>query len=237
LRYNVFIAFSWFRKRAKQVPFANTVADKSELPGPRAIAIFPGNKRTAMSKITLWLQRVALVLLVAALVIAFDQWTKSWVRATIPDFTYIVPIEQLGDYFVFEHVHNYGAAFGILQNQGNLFIGIAIVVTIAILYYAGTLPLKQRQLRVLLGLQLGGALGNVIDRLYQGFVTDFVRVGIPGVYYWPNFNIADAAIVCGVIGLAIYVFSDDIRTQRQQRSAQSVESKVEERQPAPTQEL
>jgi signal peptidase II len=194
-----------------------------------------------MSKISLWLQRVALVLLVAAIVIAFDQWTKVWVRATIPDFTYIVPIEQLGDYFVFEHVHNYGAAFGILQNQGNLFIGIAIVVTIAILYYAGTLPLNQRLLRVLLGLQLGGALGNVIDRIYQGFVTDFVRVGIPGVYYWPNFNIADSAIVCGVIGLAIYVFTEDIRIQRQQRSDQAagtkiVESNLDERSPAPTQE-
>jgi signal peptidase II len=141
------------------------------------------------------------------------------VRATIPDFTYIVPFEQLGDYFVFEHVHNYGAAFGILQNQGNLFIVIAAVVAAAILYYAGTLSPQQRLLRILLGLQLGGALGNVIDRLYQGFVTDFVRVGIPGVYYWPNFNIADSAIVCGVIGLAIYIFAEDIRMQRAERRA------------------
>lgn len=172
-----------------------------------------------MNKTFTWFQRISLVLVVAGIIIALDQWTKSWVRATIPDFTYIVPIEQLGDYFVFEHVHNYGAAFGILQNQGNLFIVIAAVVAIAILYYAGTLPSQQRFLRVLLGLQLGGALGNVIDRLYQGFVTDFVRVGIPDVYYWPNFNIADSAIVCGVIGLAIYIFVDDIRMQRAQRRA------------------
>jgi signal peptidase II len=187
-----------------------------------------------MNKITIWFQRVALVLLVAAIVIALDQWTKSWVRATIPDFTYIVPIEQLGDYFVFEHVHNYGAAVGILQNQGNLFIVIAAVVTVAILYYAGTLKPQQRFLRFLLGLQLGGALGNVIDRLYQGHVTDFVRIGIPGVYYWPNFNIADSAIVCGVIGLAIYIFVDDLRTQRAQRNAAQLNGAPSDQPTAPT---
>jgi signal peptidase II len=185
-----------------------------------------------MNKISLWFQRVTLVLLVAIVVIALDQWTKIWVRATIPDFTYIVPIEQFGEYFVFEHVHNYGAAFGILQNQGNLFIVIAAVVTIAILYYAGTLNPTQRFLRFLLGLQLGGALGNVIDRLYQGYVTDFVRVGIPGVYYWPNFNIADSAIVCGVIGLALYIFVEDFRTQRAQREARRHQASASDQQAA-----
>ena len=191
----------------------------------------------SMSKFTLWLQRISLVLLVAFVVIALDQWTKIWVRSTIPDYTYIVPIKQLGDYFVFEHVHNYGAAFGILQNQGNLFVVIAAIVTVAILYYAGTLKPDQRILRILLGLQLGGALGNVIDRLYQGYVTDFVRVGIPGVYYWPNFNIADSAIVIGVIGLAIYIFVEDFRAQRAQRQASQdseLNAAANERQAAPT---
>jgi signal peptidase II len=189
-----------------------------------------------MNKFTHWLQRVSLVLLVAAIIIVLDQWTKTWVRATIPDYTYIIPIDSLGEYFVFEHVHNYGAAFGILQNQGNLFIVIAAVVTVAILYYAGTLRPEQKFLRVLLGLQLGGALGNVIDRLYQGYVTDFVRVGIPGVYYWPNFNIADSAIVCGVIGLAIYIFVDDYRTQRAQRLSSETETVPHEQPVTPTQD-
>src|SRR5690606_3007747 len=124
---------------------------------------------------------------------------------TIPKYTYIVPIPQLGEYFVFEHVDNYGAAFGILQNQGTLFIVIAAIVAVAILVYVWSLPPQNRLVRVLLGLQLGGALGNVIDRLNQGYVTDFVKMGIPGVYYWPNYNVADAAIVCGVIGLGIYI--------------------------------
>jgi signal peptidase II len=70
--------------------------------------------------------------------------------------------------------------------------------------------------RVLLGLILGGALGNLIDRLNQGYVTDFVKMGIPGVYYWPNYNIADSAIVVGVIAMGLYVVLDDLRKQRQQ---------------------
>lgn len=187
-----------------------------------------------MNKISVWFRRIALVILVAATIIALDQWTKIWVRANIPDYTYIVPIPQLGDYFVFEHVHNYGAAFGILQNQGNLFIIIAAVVAVAILYYAGTLNPEQRMLRFLLGLQLGGALGNVIDRLYQGFVTDFVRVGIPNVYYWPNFNIADSAIVVGVIGLAIYIFAEDFRAHR---TVKPLDHPTADQRAAPTQEL
>ncbi len=167
-----------------------------------------------MQKLSTWLQRVWPVLLVAAVIIAFDQWTKAWVRATIPKFTYMVPFPSLGEYFVFEHVDNYGAAFGMFQNQGNFFIAIAFIVAAAILWYAGTLPTSQRLLRLLLGLQLGGALGNVIDRIYQGYVTDFIRMGIPGVYYWPNYNIADSAIVVGVIGLGIFIFVEDARQQR-----------------------
>jgi signal peptidase II len=189
-----------------------------------------------MTKISTWLQRISLVLLVAGIVIVLDQWTKTWVRNTIPDYTYIVPIKQLGEYFVFEHVHNYGAAFGILQNRGNFFIVIAAIVTIAILYYAGTLTPNQRLLRFLLGLQLGGALGNVVDRLYQGYVTDFVGVRIPGVYYFPNFNIADSAIVCGVIGLAIYIFAEDMRMQRAQRHALAGEQPATGQHSAPTQD-
>jgi signal peptidase II len=191
----------------------------------------------AMSKFFGWLQRVSLVLAIALVIIGLDQWSKAWVRATIPDYTYIVPIERLGEYFVFEHVHNFGAAFGILQNQGNLFIVIAVVVASAILYYAGTLKPDQKMLRVLLGLQLGGALGNVFDRFYQGFVTDFVRVGIPGVYYWPNFNVADSAIVCGVIGLAIYILFEDFRGQRSRASAIEAAAQSSDQHAAPSQDL
>ena len=173
-----------------------------------------------MAKITHWLQRAWLVLLVAGIIITLDQLTKEWVRDNIPKFSSMIPIPALGEYFVFEHVDNYGAAFGILQNQGSLFIVIAVVVAIAILVYVRYLPIDQTFVRFLLGLQLGGAVGYLLDRINQGFVTDFVKMGIPGVYYWPNYNIADSSIVIGVIALGIYIIMDDIRKQRQEQAQQ-----------------
>lgn len=171
-----------------------------------------------------WLRKLIPVLTIAAIVIAFDQWTKEWIRQNVEEYTSSTPIEALEGYFAFEHVRNYGAAFGILQNQTMLFTIIAIVVAIAIMVYVRYLPMEQRGIRYLLGLQLGGALGNLIDRIIVntgpdgGYVTDFIKMGIPDVYYWPNYNIADSAIVTGVIGLAIFVIADDIRQQRAQKA-------------------
>lgn len=175
-----------------------------------------------MEKITGWLQRAWIVLLIAGVVIVSDQLTKEWVRQTIPEYTSIIPVPALGEYFVFEHVRNYGAAFGILQNQSMLFVAIAFVVAIAILVYIKYLPMEQRFVRILLGLQLGGAIGNLVDRLNQGYVTDFVKMGVPGVYYWPNYNIADSSIVIGVIGLGIFILMEDLRQQRQKETNEQV---------------
>jgi len=161
-------------------------------------------------------QRIWIILLVAVIIISLDQWTKELVRQNIAKFDYNIPIPALGEYFVFEHVHNHGAAFGILQGAGSVFIIIAAVVTVAIFYYAiRHLPDNQRLIRVLLGFQVGGALGNVIDRINQGYVTDFVKIGVPGVYYWPNFNIADSSIVCSVIALAVVILYQDIQFSKQ----------------------
>lgn len=173
------------------------------------------------------MSRAWLVLLVAGIVIALDQWTKELVRRSIPDYTSVIPIPALGEYFIFEHVHNYGAAFGILQNMGNLFIIVAIVVVVGILAYVRYLPTEEWPVRLLLGLMLGGAVGNVIDRIMQGYVTDFIKMGIPGVYYWPNYNIADSAIVIGVIGLGLYVVIDDVRKHRRQKAQESIEEAIE----------
>ncbi len=172
-----------------------------------------------MHRIASWFRKAWLVLAVAGIVILLDQWTKELVRRNIPDYTSMIPIPALGEYFVFEHVHNYGAAFGMFQNQGNLFIIVAVIVTLGILVYVRYLPTDARLVRLLLGLMLGGALGNVIDRINQGYVTDFVKMGVPGVYYWPNYNIADSAIVGGVIGLGIYVIVDDLRRHRHEKAA------------------
>ena len=166
-----------------------------------------------------WWRKAWIVLLVAGIVIALDQWTKSLVRANIPDYTSMAPIPGLEDFLLFEHVHNYGAAFGILQGLGGPLIIVAVIVSLAMLFYIRYIPAAAWFVLVLLGLQLGGALGNVIDRINQGYVTDFVRLGIPGVYYIPNFNVADNAIVFGVIGLGIYIMWSDYKKQREEKQA------------------
>ncbi|MCB0042361.1 MAG: signal peptidase II, partial [Caldilinea sp.] len=66
-----------------------------------------------MHMLASWFRKAWLVLAVAGIVILLDQWTKELVRNNIPDYTSMIPIPALGEYFVFEHVHNYGAAFGI----------------------------------------------------------------------------------------------------------------------------
>ena len=166
-----------------------------------------------------WWRKAWIVLLVAGIVIALDQWTKSLVRANIPDYTSMAPIPGLEDFLLYEHVHNYGAAFGILQGLGGPLIIVAVIVSLAMLFYIRYIPAAAWFVLVLLGLQLGGALGNVIDRINQGYVTDFVRLGIPGVYYIPNFNVADNAIVFGVIGLGIYIMWSDYKKQREEKQA------------------
>jgi signal peptidase II len=178
-----------------------------------------------MSKITHWFRSAWLVLVIAGVVLYLDQWTKNLVREKLPEYVETIPIAAFGEYFIFNRVRNYGAAFGILQNQQILFFVIAIVVIIAILTYVRYLPMDRLWVRVFLGLQLGGAIGNLIDRAFQkdemgrGYVTDFIQIGIPDVYYWPNFNIADSAIVVGVIGLGAYILWEDIKTQRAEKEA------------------
>lgn len=168
-----------------------------------------------------WLQGTWLVLFVAAIIVILDQATKEWVRANIEKYTYIIPIPRFGQYFVLEHVENNGAAFGILQNQNRLLTFVVIAVVIAILVYAPRIPQDQRLIRMFLGMQLGGALANLADRISQGYVTDFIRVGVPGVYYWPTFNIADSAVVLGVIGLGYMIIRDDIRQSQEAKASKT----------------
>jgi signal peptidase II len=171
-----------------------------------------------MARIVNWFRHAWLVLLVAGIVILLDQASKYVVRINLPKFS---AVSVIGDYFMWEHVDNYGAAFGILQNTGGVFpiLGpiIALAVSIAILVYVRYIPTEKHVIRIFLGLQLGGAIGNALDRVYQGYVTDFIKMGIPGVYYWPNYNIADTAVVVGVVGLAGYIIWEDVAAQRKKK--------------------
>jgi signal peptidase II len=93
-------------------------------------------------------------------------------------------------------------------DQGNFFIVIAVVVALTILLYYRYLPTGEWLVRLSLGLQLGGALGNLLDRLRYGHVVDFVDIG-----FWPIFNVADVSIVSGVAILAYCLWREDRTAQ------------------------
>jgi signal peptidase II len=141
-----------------------------------------------------------LVFWVAAVVIFFDQYTKYLVRANLAFNQVWNPVAWLAPYVRILHTKNTGAAFGMFKDASLVFTVIAILVSVVIIYYAMRLPTGHWWIRVVLGLQLGGALGNLIDRLlFGGQVTDFISTTIPVIRYdFAVFNVADASISVGV---------------------------------------
>jgi len=158
---------------------------------------------------TTW-QRSRLVV-VAALVLVLDQLSKYAVEAAVPLYQRWVPIEALEPVFRITHATNTGAAFGMFPDGNLVFTIAAILVGAAILYYNYILPGGIWLLRLALGLQLGGALGNLLDRLRQGHVTDFVDLGSLFPFI---FNVADLAIVVGVIILGWLLLQEQIQEHR-----------------------
>ena len=143
----------------------------------------------------------------AALVLLCDQFSKFLVRAFL-QYRFSFPQEG---FFRFTHTHNTGSAFGLFQDQ-NLplifasFVGIAVLLLIF-----HSQPRQGPLLRLSIGLQLGGAAGNLLDRFRLGHVTDFIDVGA-----WPVFNLADASIVTGLVLLG-WLFLVQDRAGRSQR--------------------
>jgi len=143
--------------------------------------------------------------LMAAL-IAADQLSKAWIERTIPLGSGYAPIPALDPYFMLVHWGNTGTAFGLLQGFGGLFAMLALIVIIVVLALAHQLPLEHWGVRFSIGLVLSGAIGNLIDRVRLGHVTDFLLFQAPigeRMYQWPAFNVADSSIVVGVILLGL----------------------------------
>jgi signal peptidase II len=136
----------------------------------------------------------------AAVVVVLDQTTKALVRRSLSLHESTNVIEGFLD---ITHVRNTGAAFGFLNSvdfpyKAAVMSTVALVALIAVGLYAITLPAEQRSARFGLGLILGGAVGNLIDRATTGYVLDFVDVYWRDVHFWA-FNVADSAITVGVV--------------------------------------
>lgn len=134
-------------------------------------------------------------------VVVLDQWTK---HAVIDSMNLYQSIQVL-PFFNITYVHNYGAAFSFLHDAGGwqrwFFTAIAVAVSVLILWWLKKTPAGQRLVPVAFSLILGGAIGNVYDRLVHGYVIDFLDFYVGG-WHWPAFNIADSAIFIGA-GLLI----------------------------------
>jgi signal peptidase II len=139
----------------------------------------------------------------AACALAFDQLTKLWARhALLPIYPHVKTV--IPHYWELRYSENAGAAFGILRGVPGahlLFVLIALAIAVGAFVYLKRAQLAHpTRVAVELGLIVGGAIGNATDRLLYGRVTDFVVWKI-GTHEWDTFNVADAALVVGIIGL------------------------------------
>ena len=151
-------------------------------------------------------------LTISAVIIALDQVTKwlmvSWL--SLYETVAVMP------YFNLTMAHNHGAAFSFLAQAGGwqrwFFIVLASVISIVLLVWLAKLKPHAKLEAIALSLILGGAIGNVIDRIHYGYVIDFLDVYI-GTSHWPAFNVADSAICVGAVLLILDSFKSEPESQ------------------------
>ena len=144
-------------------------------------------------------------LLLSVVIIVLDQWSKQWVLDTLPHERPVVVIEHVWNWY---RSYNPGAAFSFLADAGGwqkwFFKALAFVICGVLVVWLSRTPRNDWRNALPFALVIGGALGNVIDRFRHGHVVDFIQWHWTDVYYYPSFNIADAAIVAGAIALVVF---------------------------------
>jgi signal peptidase II len=142
-------------------------------------------------------------LVVSVVVIVLDQLTKAWVLSSLPEYSAVPVIEGVWNWY---RTYNTGAAFSFLSDAGGwqkyFFVTLAVAITGLLGWWLSRTPRNDWRVALPYALVIGGAIGNVIDRLVHGHVVDFIQWYWRD-YYWPAFNIADMAIVGGAIGIAV----------------------------------
>ncbi|HHY43024.1 MAG TPA: signal peptidase II [Thermoanaerobacterales bacterium] len=144
--------------------------------------------------------------IVSFLILALDLFTKYLVQKHMKPYQ-TIPV--INDIFHITYVQNPGAAFGIFNGKTFFITAISLAVILIIAFVLIKYPIKHNVLKIVLALILGGAIGNLVDRLRYGYVVDFLDFRI-----WPVFNISDCAIVVGVIILVyLIMFHPDFQKQ------------------------
>jgi len=142
--------------------------------------------------------------LVALLILVADHLTK-WLAATqLPNN----PVELISGYLRLSYVINTGVAFGFFARHSSawkpyLLSALAIVALMVIYLYSRRMPPERRLLQYALAITMGGILGNFVDRVFRGYVIDFIEFHIHDTFYWPNFKLADSSITIGIALLLI----------------------------------
>jgi signal peptidase II len=155
-----------------------------------------------------------------ALSIPLDQLTKEWILRSL---SYSDEIPVVPGFFHITHVRNPGAAFGMLATSPEpvrlfFFVGVTLVAIGLIFSFYRKLAPGDRFSALSLGLILGGAVGNLLDRLRHGEVVDFLHFRLWGGYTWPDFNLADSFIVVGVILLVIELLATEGESREEARA-------------------
>ncbi|GAB4199987.1 MAG: signal peptidase II [Wenzhouxiangellaceae bacterium] len=156
-------------------------------------------------------------LLLSGAIIVADLWTKALASRNLELYS----PQPLTDWFNLTLAHNRGAAFSFLHGadgwQRWLLSGISLVVSVILVVWLWQTPLRSRRQALAISLVLGGAIGNLVDRLRLGYVVDFIDVHVAG-WHWPAFNIADSAITIGITLLIIDSFWPAQRSPAAERS-------------------
>lgn len=161
-----------------------------------------------MSKKQNLIKNAIILVGIALLIIGLDQWSKALVREQIALGSEVYPIPFLAPFFRFTYWKNTGAAFGIFQNANMPLLILSILISLVVVWLYFKSEDEPLAFRISLAMMLGGAIGNMIDRIRFGFVTDFIAVGS-----FPVFNIADSAVTVGVAIMLIAMLIHERKTK------------------------
>jgi signal peptidase II len=151
-------------------------------------------------------RKTGLFLNAAALVVILDQLSKLWIRDNLVPGESLPIVGRLN----LTYIWNTGSAFGLLANQAFLLTILTLASLLIILLFLHYLHPATTLGIVSPGLIFGGAVGNLIDRLRLGYVTDFIDVRLWGNFHWPTFNLADTAVVVGIFTLIYFLYRSGI---------------------------
>ena len=164
----------------------------------------------------------------ALMALGLDQLTKIWIRANLPEGG---ALPLLPNWIHLEHVHNHGAAWGVLAGQKWLLIAFTVAVTALVVSSAREVSRRGKIAAVGFGWILGGALGNLLDRVMFGYVTDFFDLDTPLTWLqtFPVFNVADSALTAGVVLMLITLlrFPDENLATKDTKNTQRGTKKIE----------